>query len=95
MHFPGRSIPTLSKREREILRGLVSGWSNKVIARELAITEATVKVHMKALLRKIRITNRTQAAIWANNNGFATQNHHQWRDTPIVAEQPEILLPTR
>jgi two-component system, NarL family, nitrate/nitrite response regulator NarL len=60
-----------SRRETEILRHLVNGCSNKVIARQLGITEATVKVHLKGLLRKIRATNRTQAAIWALNNGIS------------------------
>lgn len=55
----------LSARETAILNGLVQGASNKVIANQLKITEATVKVHVKAILRKIRVTNRTQAAIWA------------------------------
>lgn len=55
----------LSDRESEILRGLVAGQSNKGIARDLNISEATVKVHVKALLRKMQVTNRTQAAISA------------------------------
>ena len=54
----------LSAREGSILRGLVDGAPNKVIAQNLQITEATVKVHVKAILRKIRVKNRTQAAIW-------------------------------
>ena len=54
----------LSAREGSILRGLVDGAPNKVIAQKLQITEATVKVHVKAILRKIRVKNRTQAAIW-------------------------------
>jgi two-component system, NarL family, nitrate/nitrite response regulator NarL len=57
----------LSGREAAILSGLVQGASNKVIAYQLKITEATVKVHVKAILRKIRVRNRTQAAIWALN----------------------------
>ena len=57
----------LSKREAAILSLLVQGTSNKVIAYQLQITEATVKVHVKAILRKIRVKNRTQAAIWAMN----------------------------
>jgi two-component system nitrate/nitrite response regulator NarL len=57
----------LSTREAAILHHLVHGASNKVIALRLAITEATVKVHIKAILRKIRVKNRTQAAIWAMN----------------------------
>jgi two-component system nitrate/nitrite response regulator NarL len=61
----------LSPREVQILRHLMSGYSNKAIARELSISEATVKVHLKALLRKVRVSNRTQAAVWALNNGLA------------------------
>ncbi|MGF1594397.1 MAG: LuxR C-terminal-related transcriptional regulator [Kiloniellaceae bacterium] len=61
----------LSEREMEILRCLVNGDANKVIANRLDITEATVKVHMKSLLRKIKAGNRTQAAIWALNHGMA------------------------
>jgi two-component system nitrate/nitrite response regulator NarL len=55
----------LSPREKEILSRLVAGDSNKVIARHLDIAEATVKVHLKSVLRKIGVENRTQAAIWA------------------------------
>ncbi len=61
----------LTEREAQIMQCLVQGDSNKLIANRLGITEATVKVHMKSLLRKINATNRTQAAIWALNNGFA------------------------
>ena len=60
----------LSTRELEILRHLSSGRANKVIANDLHITEATVKVHVKGILRKIGATNRTQAAIWAIQNGM-------------------------
>jgi two-component system nitrate/nitrite response regulator NarL len=60
----------LSDRETAILRCLVSGYPNKVIADQLQMTEASVKVHLKAVLRKIQASNRTQAAIWAINNGF-------------------------
>ncbi len=71
----------LSQREIQILRCLLNGDSNKMIANHLNITEATVKVHLKSLLRKINASNRTQAAIWALNNGiggeFAGQNAPQ------------------
>jgi two-component system, NarL family, nitrate/nitrite response regulator NarL len=66
-----RNHPGLSEREVRILDGLVKGQANKVIARTCEITEATVKVHMKSILRKIRVENRTQAAIWAMENGYA------------------------
>lgn len=61
----------LSERELQILQCLAQGDSNKTIANRLDITEATVKVHVKSLLRKIRANNRTQAAIWAVNQGLA------------------------
>ncbi|MGH6678509.1 MAG: LuxR C-terminal-related transcriptional regulator [Bradyrhizobium sp.] len=61
--------PQLSPREKLILRCLTEGDSNKSIARKIDIAEATVKVHIKAILRKIRVRNRTQAAIWGMNNG--------------------------
>jgi DNA-binding NarL/FixJ family response regulator len=60
--------PQLSTREKSILRCLIEGHSNKSIARKINIAEATVKVHVKAILRKIRVQNRTQAAIWGMNN---------------------------
>jgi len=66
---PQHSVRGLSPREQEILQALVTGASNKMIANKLGITEATVKVHLKTLLRKIDVNNRTQAAIWAMNNG--------------------------
>jgi two-component system nitrate/nitrite response regulator NarL len=59
----------LSERELEILRCLVDGDSNKRIANRLNITEATVKVHLKSILRKTHVMNRTQAAIWALHRG--------------------------
>jgi DNA-binding NarL/FixJ family response regulator len=61
--------PQLSPREKSILQCLIEGHSNKCIARKIDIAEATVKVHVKAILRKIRVQNRTQAAIWGMNNG--------------------------
>jgi two-component system nitrate/nitrite response regulator NarL len=60
--------PRLSTRERAILRCLTEGDSNKIVAGKMAMTEATVKVHIKTILRKIRVRNRTQAAIWAMSN---------------------------
>jgi len=66
-----RRIPHgLSEREEEILEGVVRGHSNKMIARTCGVTDATIKVHMKSILRKIRVANRTQAAIWALEQGY-------------------------
>lgn len=63
-------VESLSDRELETLRCLIMGYPNKVIAYRLDISEATVKVHVKAILRKLGVQNRTQAAIWAVNNGL-------------------------
>lgn len=62
--------PLLSDRELEIVKWLVRGAPNKMIASKTSITEATVKVHIKAILKKIGVHNRTQAAIWAMQQGF-------------------------
>jgi two-component system, NarL family, nitrate/nitrite response regulator NarL len=66
----------LSPRETQILRHLANGCSNKMIARELNISEATVKVHLNALLRKVRAANRTQAAMWALNHGMTSEGDY-------------------
>ena len=55
----------LSARELNVLEGLKEGLPNKQIARQLEITEATVKVHVKSILRKTGVRNRTQVAMWA------------------------------
>jgi DNA-binding NarL/FixJ family response regulator len=62
-------VPRFSDREKDILRYLISGSSNKAIARKIDIPEATVKVYINAILRKVKVQNRTQAAIWVMNNG--------------------------
>jgi two-component system nitrate/nitrite response regulator NarL len=69
--------PRLSERETQILDGLVQGHANKIIARKCEITEATVKVHMKSILRKIQVANRTQAAVWALEHGHSV---HEIKD---------------
>nr|WP_246215681.1 helix-turn-helix transcriptional regulator [Microvirga makkahensis] len=56
---------SLSAREIEVLAWLKEGAPNKTIARKLNLAETTVKVHVKAILRKIGVVNRAQAAIWA------------------------------
>jgi two-component system, NarL family, nitrate/nitrite response regulator NarL len=69
----GSNGQSLSPRESQVLACLAQGNSNKVIARLHNLSEATVKVHLKAILRKIKVHNRTQAAIWAIQHGF--RNH--------------------
>ncbi len=60
----------LTEREREILSLIAAGCSNKLIARKLNITEGTVKVHVKHLLRKLDLASRVEAAVWAVKQGF-------------------------
>ena len=64
--FP--SMHRLSPREAQILHLLTKGASNKLIARDLGVAEATIKVHIKAILRKVKAANRTQAAMWAQQH---------------------------
>lgn len=61
---------SLTKRELEVLQGLTEGKSNKEIARDLDLTEPTIKLHMKTLYRKLDVNNRTQAAIVARDAGL-------------------------
>lgn len=56
---------SLTKRERQILKLIANGMSNKLIARRLDITEGTVKVHVKHLFRKLQLKSRVEAAIWS------------------------------
>ena len=58
-------VPELSPREREIVGCLTRGASNKEIARELAIAESTVKIHVQHILRKLNFGSRVQAAVYA------------------------------
>lgn len=65
------TLDVLTQREREILRELAAGMPNKLIARKLEITEGTVKVHVKHLLKKLRLRSRVEAAVWAVQEGLA------------------------
>jgi DNA-binding NarL/FixJ family response regulator len=58
-----------SPREREVLALLAEGLPNKLIARRLGITEKTVKAHLTQVFREIGVTDRTQAALWAERHG--------------------------
>ncbi|MBC7567896.1 MAG: two-component system response regulator NarL [Pedobacter sp.] len=58
---------SLTEREREILDCLTKGLNNKTIARALGISDTTVKVHIKHLLSKLKLTSRLEAAVWAHN----------------------------
>ncbi len=60
----------LTQREAEVLRELVKGLTNKDIAKTLGISYETVKEHVQHTLRKIGVTDRTQAAVWAVRKGL-------------------------
>jgi two-component system, NarL family, nitrate/nitrite response regulator NarL len=62
---PSSEPDSLSGREREILELITRGASNKLIARELDIAETTVKIHVQHILRKLGLTSRVQAAVYA------------------------------
>jgi two-component system nitrate/nitrite response regulator NarL len=59
-----RDLALLTEREQQVLRCLADGQSNKRIARTLSITEGTVKVHVKNLLKKLNFCSRVEAAVW-------------------------------
>ena len=61
----------LSPREREILVCLASGESNREIARNLELAESTVKIHIQNIFKKLNLTSRVQAALYAVEHGFA------------------------
>jgi len=64
-HQPGVGQPDLSQRQRDVLRLLIEGKPNKLIARALGLTDATVKTHLQMLYRKLEVESRTQAVLAA------------------------------
>jgi two-component system, NarL family, nitrate/nitrite response regulator NarL len=68
---PVSPLAQLSPREKEILRGIARGDSNKAIARTLGIAETTVKIHVQHVLRKLDVASRVQAAVIATEHGLA------------------------
>jgi len=64
------SGPELSPRESEVLQLVARGLPNKRIARELQISEKTVKAHLTQVFQRIGVTDRTQAALWAKDHGL-------------------------
>jgi len=74
---PPKGPPTpepLTEREVEVLRLIARGKSNREIARELVITEATVRTHVSNILGKLQLASRTQAALYALREGLASLN---------------------
>lgn len=67
----GRPATDLTAREREVLQLVAQGLANKQIARRLGIAEKTVKTHLTSVFQRIGVTDRTQAALWAQRQGWA------------------------
>lgn len=67
---PGGSPAALSPTDMHILRYLVAGFGNKMIATRLRLAESTVKARMKSMCQRLHVANRTQAAIWALKHGI-------------------------
>jgi two-component system nitrate/nitrite response regulator NarL len=84
----------LSNREIDILQELGSGQSNKMIAVKLGIAEATVKVYVKRILRKIGVRNRTQAALWAAARGHVETLRESYQQ-PREPDQKAALVAHR
>jgi DNA-binding NarL/FixJ family response regulator len=68
-------LDALSAREREVLLLLLEGMPNKLIARRLEISEKTVKAHLTRIFRVLDVTDRTQAALWAERQGLRPKSH--------------------
>jgi DNA-binding NarL/FixJ family response regulator len=65
----------LTSRELEVLRSVAAGKPNKQIATELAISERTARTHVSRVLRKLHLSSRTQAALWAVREGLLDESH--------------------
>jgi len=63
-------LHNLTERERDVIIVLTRGLSNKDIAKELDLAESTVKIHIQGILRKLNLTSRLQAAVFAVKNGM-------------------------
>ena len=65
-----KEIDSLTPRERETLKWLATGVSNKHIARHMNVAESTIKVHVQSILRKLNLISRVQAAVYAVEHGL-------------------------
>ncbi|HEX2083257.1 MAG TPA: response regulator transcription factor, partial [Xanthomonadaceae bacterium] len=74
MRRPPSAVDTLTARERSVLALLARGGSNKLIARELGLTEGTVKGYVSQVLDKLGVADRTQAALLAQREGIGAKS---------------------
>ncbi len=89
--LPMQATSELTEREREILRLIASGASNKDIARHLFISTNTVKVHLRNIFAKIGVTSRTEAAVYAIREGLTTQLPDLPAVAPATQESPAAI----
>lgn len=75
----------LTRREKEILRLVAEGHSNATLAKMLWVTEQTVKFHLSNVYRKLNVSNRTEAARWAQVNGLLTEQRAMPDELPQLA----------
>lgn len=89
--MPGTKVGALefSDKELAVLKGLATGQTNKNIANALGVTEASVKVQLKAVMRKLGSANRTQAAIWAIQNNLTPADSIQCPSNELLAYGPK------
>ncbi len=85
------SHPLMSDRQRAVLLCLCQGDPNKVIGRKLGMTETTVKVHVREIMRKLGVVNRTQVAIAVGRNGLLVGNG----DVLLAGQDAPALLSPR
>lgn len=92
---PHDGSPNLTQRQTEVLERLRFGRSNKHIARELNMQEATVKVHVRQIMRKLGAANRTQAALLAQSKAHSSEIGNALDDTPnemtLNTPAPEMI----
>ena len=70
-----------TSREEQIVSLIAEGKSNKLIARKLGISDGTVKVHVKNVLRKLNLSSRLEAAVWAFEHGYSSGELQHRRET--------------
>ena len=72
---PPLSQTDFTVREEQVVARVAKGKSNKIIARELGISDGTVKVHIKNILRKLNLNSRLEIAVWAFGHGYSNSGH--------------------
>jgi DNA-binding NarL/FixJ family response regulator len=75
----------VTRREREILKALAEGRSNRELARMFWITEETVKFHLSNIYRKLEVSNRTEAAGWAHRHGLVDERERLERAEAVAS----------